>query len=162
KRLPQARDELDQANEKLAAAEREAASVRNRLEVAKAQRTDLQDQIDAAAAEMEQTEEALGAVARSAYRGGHSASMLAVVLTATSADDFVDQYSTMNSAMRNQSQALTDMETLAAVNRNREARLEAVQDRIEELKVQADQAVANAAQARPQGADRVAELEEPK
>ncbi len=160
RRLPIAQTELDNANAELAAAEREAAAVQNRLEVAQAQRADLEDDIAAAEEEIASTEVAMGEVARSAYRGGQQASTLAVVLQASSAEDFVDQYSVMNSAMRSQNQALTEMESLQAVNRNRQARLEAVEERIGELKVEADAAVATAEEARQRAADLLAEIQQ--
>ena len=160
RRLPIAQTELDTANADLAAAEREAEAVQNRLDVARAQRADLEDDIDEAEEEIEGTETAMGEVARSAYRGGQQASTLAVVLQASSAEDFVDQYSVMNSAMRSQNQALTDMESLQAVNRNRQARLDAVQERIGELKVEADAAVDRAEEARQRAADLLAEIQQ--
>src|SRR5699024_3277875 len=70
------------------------------------------------------------------------------------------QYSVMNSAMRSQNQALTDMESLQAVNRNRQARLDAVQERIGELKVEADAAVDRAEEARQRAADLLAEIQQ--
>ncbi|HIZ36234.1 MAG TPA: peptidoglycan DD-metalloendopeptidase family protein [Candidatus Ruania gallistercoris] len=160
RRLPIAETELATANDELAAAQREAEAVQNRLDVAEAQRADLEDQIGDAETEISDTETAMGEVARSAYRGGQQASTLSVVLEATSAEDFVDQYSVMSSALRTQNQALTDMESLMAVNRNRQARLDAVQERINELKVEADAAVVRAEEARQRAADLLAEIEQ--
>lgn len=160
RRLPVAETELATANDELAAAQREAEAVRNRLEVARAQRADLEDQISESESEIANTETAMGEVARSAYRGGQQASTLSVVLEATSAEDFVDQYSVMNSAMRTQNQALTDMESLMAVNRNRQARLDAVEERVNELKAEADAAVVRAEEARQRAADLLAEIEQ--
>ena len=160
RRLPIAQTELDDANAELAAAEREAEAVQNRLDVARAQRADLEGDIDAAEDEIDDTETAMGEVARSAYRGGQQASTLAVVLQASSAEDFVDQYSVMNSALRTQNQALTEMESLQAVNRNRQARLDAVEERIGALKVEADAAVAAAEDARQRAADLLAEIQQ--
>ena len=144
RRLPIAETELATANDELAAAQREAEAVQNRLDVAEAQRADLEDQIGDAETEISDTETAMGEV----------------VLQATSAEDFVDQYSVMSSALRTQNQALTDMESLMAVNRNRQARLDAVQERINELKVEADAAVVRAEEARQRAADLLAEIEQ--
>src|SRR5690625_7534362 len=53
-------------------------------------------------------------------------------------------FSVMNSAMRTQNQALVDLENLTAVNRNRQTRLEAVETRIDELRIEAEEALAAA------------------
>src|SRR5699024_6044013 len=91
--------------------------------------------------DMEGTETAMGEVARSTYRGGPSLSAFTVVLDADSPSEFANQYSAMNSAMRTQNQALAELETLSAVNRNREVRLEAVQERVSDLRDEAQEAV---------------------
>ncbi|UFU05438.1 M23 family metallopeptidase [Ruania halotolerans] len=159
RRLPIAQDELEVANDELAAAERHATSVQDRLDVAEAQQEDLTSEIDLTEGEISQTETAMGEVARSAYRGGEGASTLSVIFEASSADDFASQYSVMNSALRTQDQTLTDLEGLVAVNRNRQARLDAVEERIGELKVEADAAVDAAAVARQSAAELVTEIE---
>src|SRR5690625_650457 len=141
RRLPIAEAELVQANEELAAAERHRDSVQGRLEVAQAQRADLRAEIAEGEEEIASTESAMGEVARSTYRGGSQVSAMTVVLDASSPSEFASQYSAMNSAMRTQNQALTDLENLSAVNRNREVRLEAVEGRIEDLRVEAQEAV---------------------
>ncbi len=157
-RLPIAEAELVTANSELAAAERHRDSVQSRLEIAEGQQADLIAEIAAGEAEILETEGAMGEVARSAYRGNGSVSALAVVLDATSTEDFASQYSVMNSALRTQNQTLTDLENLTAINRNRQVRLDAVQVRISELKVEADAAVAAAEVARQTAADLVAEI----
>lgn len=160
RRLPIAEAELVQANEELAAAERHRDSVQGRLEVAQAQREDLQAEISEGEEEMAGTESAMGEVARSTYRGGPGLSAITVVLDASSPSEFANQYSAMNSAMRTQNQALADLENLSAINRNRQVRLEAVEERIEELRVEAEEAVAAADAAQQEAEALVAEIEE--
>ncbi|TDE97421.1 peptidase M23 [Occultella glacieicola] len=157
-RLPIAEAELVAANAELAAAERHRDSVQSRLEIAQGQQADLLAEIADGEAEIVETEGAMGEVARSAYRGNGSVSALAVVLDATSTEEFASQYSVMNSALRTQNQTLTDLENLTAINRNRQVRLDAVEVRIGELKVEADAAVATAEAARQTAADLVAEI----
>src|SRR5699024_2353810 len=126
RRLPEAQTELEVKNQELDAAERELQSVQDRLAAARAQRDGLEAEISASDTEMAGATAALGEVARSAYRGGDGISTLAVVLDATSPADFANSYSAMSSAMRTQSEALADLRDIQAVNRNREARLDAV------------------------------------
>ncbi|MBZ2197512.1 murein hydrolase activator EnvC family protein [Occultella gossypii] len=157
-RLPIAEAELVTANAELAAAERHRDSVQSRLEIAQGQQADLLAEIADGEAEIVETEGAMGEVARSAYRGNGSVSALAVVLDATSTEDFASQYSVMNSALRTQNQTLTDLENLTAINRNRQVRLDAVEVRISELRDEAEAAVAAAEVARQTAADLVTEI----
>ncbi len=163
RRLPEAQTELEVKNQELDAAERELQSVQDRLAAARAQRDGLEAEISASDTEMASATAALGEVARSAYRGGDGISTLAVVLDATSPADFANSYSAMSSAMRTQSEALADLRDIQAVNRNREARLDAVEDRIGELEAEAADAVAEADAARAAQAalvDEIAQLKE--
>ncbi|MBK5248476.1 MAG: peptidoglycan DD-metalloendopeptidase family protein [Actinomycetales bacterium] len=157
-RLPIAQQELVLANEDLAAAERHRDSVQNRLAVARAQQEQLATEIADGDAEIASTETSMGEVARSAYRGGDGITTLSVILDATTPEEFADQYSVMNSAMRTQNQTLDDLKNLRAINRNRQVRLDAVETRIAELKVEADAAVGAAEVARKSAADLVAEI----
>lgn len=158
RRLPEAQAELEVKNQELDAAERELESVQDRLTAAEAQRDGLEAEIAASDTEMTSANAALGEVARSAYRGGDGISTLAVVFDATSPQEFASSYSVMSSAMRTQSEALADLQNVQAVNRNREARLDAVQDRIGELEAEAADAVAEADAARAAAADLVDEI----
>ncbi|MFV0253094.1 MAG: peptidoglycan DD-metalloendopeptidase family protein [Beutenbergiaceae bacterium] len=158
RRLPIAEQELVIAEEDLAAAERHLDEVQARLEVAEQQQADLEAEIAAGEEEIAATEEAMGAVARDAYRGGDGMTTLNIILGAGSAEEFAEDYSAMNSALRTQDQTLSELETLQAVNRNRQARLDAVSERIAELEVEAEVAVAEAEAARQLAADLVEEI----
>src|SRR5690606_13461951 len=110
--------------------------------------------------QIEATRSSLGELARSTYRGGNSLSGLSVVLNATSSADFVQQYAVVDTAARNQTQVLDDLQRITAVNRNRQLRQDAVAERISELKAQADAAVVAADDARTAAAARTAEIEQ--
>lgn len=158
RRLPIAQQELATANEELAAAERHLDEVQGRLEVARQQQSDLEQEIADGEAEITQTQDAMGEVARTAYRGGDGFSALSLIFGAGTAEEFAQDYSAMSSALRTQSQTLTDLETLQAVNRNRQVRLDAVEERIVELEAEAEVAVQVAEEARQRAADLVAEI----
>ncbi|MPV50187.1 peptidoglycan DD-metalloendopeptidase family protein [Pseudactinotalea sp. HY160] len=158
RRLPEAEAELEVKNQELDAAERELDAVQDRLAAARSQRDSLESEIAASDTEMDTAHAALGEVARSAYRGGDGISTLAVVFEATSPQEFASSYSVMSSAMRTQNETLAELRDIQAVNRNREARLGAVEDRIGDLEDEAAAAVAAADDARAAAADLVAEI----
>ncbi len=162
RKLSEARTELAVRQDELAAAERELQSVRDRLEVAQAQKEELAETMAENAEEMERTTSAIGDVARSAYRGSGNISALAVVMNAGSLQEFADSYSAMNNALRNQGLALGDLREGNVVNENQQARLDAVEERIAELKAEAEALVATAEEKRAAAAalvENVASLE---
>ena len=87
---------------------------------------------------------AIGQMAREAYKGGGGVSGVDVILDAQSTDDFVQRYGLMATALRTQAQILDELKAAESANRNAEARLVAVKDKITELKAAADQKVVEA------------------
>lgn len=151
--------ELRQAEEDLAAAERHRDSVADRLAVAEAEAATLTQEIEDSRVAIEQTNDDIGELARSTYRGGDRISTIAVVVEASSPEDFTATAFAVSAAMRSQGQVLDDLETEAALQRNSQARLDAVNVRIGELKVEAEAAVVAADEARQNAQDRRDELQ---
>ncbi|PYG00539.1 Murein DD-endopeptidase MepM and murein hydrolase activator NlpD, contain LysM domain [Georgenia satyanarayanai] len=147
-RLPLAEAALAEAEDALAAAEREEQAVSDRLTLAESELGDLGEQLAEGDAQIESTRSSIGELARSTYRGGASLSGLSVVLNADSSEEFIRQTAIVDTAVRTQTKVITDLETITAVNRNRELRQQAVRDRIDQLHEQAEQAVAAADEAR--------------
>lgn len=158
-RLPAAQAQLDAATITLATKEREARAIADRLAVAEQQQATLSQEIADGEAEEARIRVAIGQLARSTYRDGVDLSALAVVLDATTPEEFADRYSVMDAARRTQTAALTELESTIAVRRNAQARLDAVQQRIVELKAEADAAVAAAEEARDRAAALAAQLQ---
>jgi murein DD-endopeptidase MepM/ murein hydrolase activator NlpD len=158
-RLPIAQAELDQAILTLQTKQREAEAIAARLAVAEEQQVTLRAEIAEGEAQEARIRVAIGQLARSTYRDGVDLSTLSVVLEATSPEEFAARYSVMDAARRTQTQALTELSNTIAVRRNTQARLEAVQQRIVELKAEADAAVVAAQEARDEAAERKAEIE---
>ena len=131
--LPIAEQELRQAEETLAAAERVQQQTADRLAVAEAELADLEVQIESARGEIEASQASLGELARTTYQNGTSISPLSWALGAESTDDFLTQYSAMDTAVRSQTAVLVDMNDLEATTRNAQARQEAVTERVTEL-----------------------------
>lgn len=147
-RLPLAEAALAEAEDALAAAEREEQAVSDRLTLAESELGDLGEQLAEGDAQIESTRSSIGELARSTYRGGASLNGLSVVLNAESSEEFIRQTAIVDTAVRTQTKVITDLETITAVNRNRELRQQAVRDRIDQLHVQAEEAVAAADEAR--------------
>ena len=157
--LPIAEAELTAAQEAVAAAERHQTSVADRLAVAQTEASTLSSEIETAKTEISDTQDGIGELARSRYRGGDELSALTIVLGASDPQDFASRTSSVNSALRSQGQVLDELETTAATQRNSQARLDAVNVRIGELKVEADAALVAADAARTTAQERKTTLD---
>lgn len=83
--LPAARLALEEANATFAKAKRELALVTGRLEDAQEQAADLETTMEADSDEATRMREAIGQMAREAYRGGGDVSSVSMILTPTRA-----------------------------------------------------------------------------
>ncbi|WP_407341998.1 peptidoglycan DD-metalloendopeptidase family protein [Pengzhenrongella phosphoraccumulans] len=159
-RLPVAQAELTAAQVELERTQREATLIATRLEDAKAQETAITTTIAADSARGDEIRTAVGQMARRAYKGETAATSLSVVMESTSTADFVDQYGMISTALRTQTKALDELDQMEATNRNSEARLTAVKDKVAALKVEADNKVVEADAAKAAAAAREAEIEQ--
>lgn len=147
-KIPVAQERLDRANDAYDKAMREADMLAARLRDAGDEKSALGESIEQDAAKAEQVRDAIGQMAREAYRGGGDVSGVSVMLEAESTEDFVQRYGLVSTALRTQAQMLDELRTSEASGRNSAARLDAVEQRIAELKKQADAKVAEADEAR--------------
>jgi len=159
-RLPQAQAELETAQAALEKSQREAALIAARLEDAKTQEATITAAIVTDQTRSQEIRAAVGQMARRAYKGETAATSLSVVLDATSAEDFVDQYGMVTTALRTQTKALSDLDQITAANRNGQARLAAVKAKVASLKTEADQKVVEADAARAEAKARTDEIQQ--
>lgn len=159
-RIPDAEAELAQAEEDLAAAQQVQQVVADRMAVADNELQGIAGEIQASQEQMAQSRDSLAALARATYQNGGLANQdpMALLFDSDSTDDFLTQYTALDSAVRSQTAVLNEMSALEATQRNAEARQESVLERIEELKVAADKAVADADAARAEAAAKRQEL----
>lgn len=157
--LPGAQAALSAAEASLAGFEREAALIAARLEDAQDQETTISATIESDDARGAEIRGQIGQMAREAYQGGPGLSGLSIVVDAESVEDFTEQYGLASTAQRAQSAVLDELAGIEAANRNSQARLTAVRERITELRDEADRKVAEAEAARQVAADRKAEVE---
>lgn len=142
--LPVAQAALEEAEGELDKAERSADDLADRLEDAKADETELVGRLEEDAVAKEETRSSIAELARRAYRGEGNPDGMALIVGSESAEDFVSQFSLSQTAMRAQSNSLTDLQQAEATSLNTQTRLEAVRDEISDLKEEADQAVLDA------------------
>ncbi|GIG36170.1 M23 family metallopeptidase [Cellulomonas pakistanensis] len=158
--LAPAQAALTAAQEALAGYEREAELIAARLQDAQDQETSISATIDTDTARADEIRAQVGQMARQAYQGGPELSGIGIVVGAQSVEEFTEQYGLATAAQRAQSEVLDELADIAAANKQSQARLTAVRERITELKAEADAKVAEAEEARQEAADRKAEVED--
>ncbi|PKQ18896.1 MAG: peptidase M23 [Actinobacteria bacterium HGW-Actinobacteria-8] len=159
-RLPVVQEEYRLAQQRVDAAVLQQSIVAGKLEAARAQDAALTVQIDADDLKIDDLRNVLGEIARAEYQGSREDASLSIFFGAQTSTEFVDDYAYRETTSRVQSNTLAQMEELAAVNRNRKARQEAVRAYIEELKVKADALVVETQTARDVAAAKKAEVEQ--
>ncbi len=159
-RLPIAQAELATAEATLQEVVQHQREVEERLAAAEAEDARVAKQIEEDNARLLELKGIVAELARAAYRGERTDSTLRLVLGAQTTEDFVDEFTAQQTMSRTQGNALSEMEQIAAMNRNRGARQEAVREYIASLKVLADQYVAEAEVARTAAEAKKKEIED--
>lgn len=157
--LPIAQQELDFANAQLDKALFQQQYTEDLLAAAQAEDARITTQLADDQARSAELQKQLGELARATYRGEGQGDLLRLVLGAANADDFVSEYAAQHAASRTQSNALAQIEQIAATDRNLATRQAAVKVYIGELKAQADEWVATADKARKAAEDSKAKIE---
>ncbi|WP_082100281.1 M23 family metallopeptidase [Demequina maris] len=158
-KLPAAQAALDEAKEAVAQAIVQQKLVADKLAAAQAQDEAISAQITADEDRIAELEDIVAALARAQYQGVGDDEALSLVFGASTSQEFVDKFAEEHNASRVQSNALADVEEIAAVNRNRGARQEAVREYIVELKAEADALVVKTKKLREKAAEKKAALD---
>jgi len=159
-RLPVVQEEYRVAQATYDAAVLQQQIVTTKLETAQAEDATLTTQMADDAARAVDLQDTLAQMARSEYQGLTTDSSLAIIFGASTADEFVDDFSFRQTAARVQSNALDQLKEIEAVNVNRKSRQDAVREYIEELKAQADQLVIDTDAARIEAEAKKKEVED--
>lgn len=136
--LPALEDALAEAEVAVEAAEVEQQIVADKLTAAEATERTIAAQISSDEERVAQLESLIAAIARETYKGADTSVSLGIIFGSADTQDFVDEYTAQQSSARVQSNALAELEEIAAVNRNRAVRQDAVREHIAELKIEAD------------------------
>lgn len=159
KRLPDVQEEYRLAKERYDSAVTQQLIVAQKLEAAKQEDAQLTSDIQSGNERIAQLKKVLAEMARSAYQDSQSSASLDILLGAQDSQQFVDEYAYKDTVAGVQSSTLADLQQLAAVNRNRESRQEAVRDYIEDLKKQADALVVETEKSKQAAEEKKAEVE---
>lgn len=159
-RLPIAEAELAKAESDLQVVVQHQREVEERLAAAEAEDARVAQQIETDESRLAELKTIVAELARAAYRGTTSDATLRIILGAQSTDDFVKEVTAQQTLTRVQGNALAEMEQIAAMNRNRGARQEAVREYIAALKVLADQLVDEAEEAKAVAEQKKKEIDE--
>ena len=157
--IPVAQAALDTAVAAEAAAERRDAELAVRLEAARTTQAQAQAELDESTAAIERTRTDIGRMAGEVYRSGVASPQLSIALGAQSPDDFATRYTLADTVLRARIGTLTSLGERQAVQANAQARVDAVEVEVTDLKQQAAEAVVAAEQARAEAAARRTELD---
>lgn len=139
---------LDVAVAELTSAETAAKKLADRLADAQGEEAALVTKIEEQVELNRTTKSSIAELARRAYRGEGAPDSMSLVVGAESATDFVNRFSLSQTALRVQTNTLTDLQESEATARNSQVRLEAVRETVADLKTEADAAVVVAEKAR--------------
>ena len=145
-RLPAAQQALEEAQSRVAAAQQEVASLNARVADAEARLSAIQTEIAEAEAALELAQDEVGQIAAEAYKSG-GVSDLSFIL-GVSDSSLPEAMGMAQQALRIQENQIASVSQQNAKDMNAEARLEAVETEIRDLKDQAEDALVAEEQAR--------------
>ncbi len=136
--IPAAEAALLEAQNSLAAANREAQQKAALLEAAQNELAEISNDKEVAAAGAASSRKNLAELARLTYRGEGAPSTVDLLLGSATAQEFLNAYRITSAISRTHTAALVQHETASASILNREARQEAVEEVVAQLKADAD------------------------
>ncbi len=157
--VPVAQQALDDALAAEAAAEQLDAELAVRLEAARTTRETAQADLDASTVAIQETRTDIGRMAGEVYRSGVVSPQLSIALGAQSPDDFATRYTMADTVLRARIGTLDELGEKQATQSNAQARLDAVEVEVTDLREQAAAALEAAEQARADATARRKELD---
>ncbi|MEJ5944888.1 peptidoglycan DD-metalloendopeptidase family protein [Pseudokineococcus basanitobsidens] len=157
--LPGARAAAEQARAEQAAAQAKADDLAQRLAASQTARTAAAQAVEETAADMAESQTSIGRIAASAYRSQGVPEGLSLAMGSGSTEEFASRTATVSSLSAAENDVLADLSADEAVRQSATARLTAVTEQVSQLKGEAEQQLAVAAQATRTAEDRQAEVE---
>ena len=151
--LPVAEAALAVAQKNFDIAQREADALASKLQDARDERAALEAAIEDNDSAMAAARSGVVEMGRQAARGDMDMSGIGMIVGAESSDEFIERYNMNTTALRTQGNSLNQLRQTQAISRNAQARLDAVNTAIEELKEQADQKLVEANEKKQIAAD---------
>ncbi|MBT1003056.1 peptidoglycan DD-metalloendopeptidase family protein [Paenarthrobacter sp. DKR-5] len=140
--LPGAQRALADAEARVASASQEVDALAARVDLAEQTKAKINQQIDADRSRMSETKKMIGQIATQAYKSGGVPADLSLIFGTKDAKDLAGTFDMADQALRTQNAAMEKLTQQNATNVNSQARLQAVESEIKDLKAKADAALA--------------------
>jgi murein DD-endopeptidase MepM/ murein hydrolase activator NlpD len=150
--LPAAQQALLEAQGRVASAVKEVEALAARVDLAQQNKAKITQQLETDKQKIADTKKLIGQIATQAYKSGGVPSNLTLFFGSKSGGSLTDSIDLADQAMRSQNAAMDKLSQQNATNVNSQARLEAVEAEIQDLKAKADAALAREKAARDEAA----------
>jgi murein DD-endopeptidase MepM/ murein hydrolase activator NlpD len=150
--LPAAQQALLEAQGRVASAVKEVEALAARVDLAQQNKAKITQQLETDQQKIADTKKLIGQIATQAYKSGGVPSNLTLFFGSKSTGSLTDTIDLADQALRSQNSAMDKLTQQNATNVNSQARLEAVEAEITDLKAKADAALAKEKAARDEAA----------
>ncbi|MDI3242657.1 peptidoglycan DD-metalloendopeptidase family protein [Arthrobacter sp. AL08] len=158
--LPGAQQALLDAQGRVAAAVKEAEALAARVDLAQQNKAKITQQLETDKQKITDTKKLIGQIATQAYKSGGVPSNLSLFFGPNNGGSLTDTIDLADQAMRSQNAAMDKLTQQNATNINSQARLEAVEAEIKDLKAKADAALAREQAARGEAEAKKAQVDQ--
>lgn len=157
--LPGAQQALLEAQGRVASAVKEAEALAARVDLAQQNKAKITQQLETDQRKIADTKKLIGQIATQAYKSGGVPSNLSLFFGSNNGGSLTDTIDLADQAMRSQNSAMDKLTQQNATNVNSQARLEAVEAEITDLKAKADAALAREQAARDEAETQKAQVD---
>ncbi|QHK19589.1 peptidoglycan DD-metalloendopeptidase family protein [Pseudarthrobacter psychrotolerans] len=158
--LPGAQQALLEAQGRVASAVKEVEALTARVDLAQQNKAKITQKLEADKQKIADTKKLIGQIATQAYKSGGVPSNLTLFFGANNGGSLTDTMDLADQAMRSQNAAMDKLSQQNATNVNSQARLEAVEAEIRDLKAKADAALEREKAARDEAAAKKAQVDQ--
>ena len=158
--LPGAQQALLEAQGRVASAVKEAEALAARVDLAQQNKAKITQQLETDKQKIADTKKLIGQIATQAYKSGGVPSNLSLFFGSNNGGSLTDTIDLADQAMRSQNSAMDKLTQQSATNVNSQARLEAVEVEIKDLKAKADAALAREQAARDEAEAKKAQVDQ--
>src|SRR6476661_6741274 len=160
RQLPGAQQALLEAQGRLASAVKEVEALTARVDLAQQNKAKITQQLESDKQKIADTKKLIGQIATQAYKSGGVPSNLSLFFGSNGGGSLTDTMDLADQAMRSQNAAMDKLSQQNATNVNSEARLQAVEGEIKDLKAKADAALEREKAARDEAAAKKAQVDQ--
>ena len=157
--LPGAQQALLEAQGRVASAVKEVEALAARVDLAQQNKAKITQQLETDKQKIASTKKLIGQIATQAYKAGGVPSNLTLFFGSNGGGSLTDTMDLADQAMRSQNSAMDKLSQQNATNVNSQARLEAVEAEIQDLKAKADAALAREKAARDEAEAKKVEVD---